>query len=304
MDTLQRARASRRGWRSFVTKLLAKAQMITETYADTTETVSTEDKEGIDFILSQLSVKKRQLEELDATIASALTTEKELEDEVGDPEMYHFTLTEHLTSLRKFSNSPVVTKDQTVNPSHLEPSSNSTSNIQSEVENIEQGSLEHTTSSGVVSNPLLHTHVVHNGGQSIGQFVSRLPKLTLPTFGGNPLQFQTFWDSFEAAVHNNDNLTGVQKFHYLRAQLLGDASHVIDNFPLTDLNYHHSVALLKERFGQPYKLVNAHMDALMGLPKPVNNLASLQVFHDKLESHMRALQWLGKSPDTYCAMLI
>ncbi|XP_065904066.1 uncharacterized protein [Dysidea avara] len=45
------------------------------------------------------------------------------------------------------------------------------------------------------------------------------------------------------------------------------------------------------------------MDALMNLPKPVNNLASLQVFHDRLESHMRALQSLGKSSDTYCAML-
>ena len=41
----------------------------------------------------------------------------------------------------------------------------------------------------------------------------------------------------------------------------------------------------------------------MNLPKPANNLASLQAFHDKLESHMRALQSLGKSRDSYCAML-
>ena len=152
----------------------------------------------------------------------------------------------------------------------------------------------------MVSKSLPHTHVACNVGQSVGQFVSQLSKLTLPTFGG---KFQTFWDSFAAVVHNDNSLTGVQKFHYLRAQLLGDASNVIDNLPLTDANYQHSVALLKERFGQPYKLVNAHMDALMNLPKPVNNLASLQVFHDRLESHMRALQSLGKSSDTYCAML-
>jgi len=48
----------------------------------------------------------------------------------------------------------------------------------------------------------------------------------------------------------------------------------IDNLPLTDVNYDHSVALLKERFGQLYKLVNAHMDALTNLPKPVNNLGN------------------------------
>ena len=76
---------------------------------------------------------------------------------------------------------------------------------------------------GMVGNPLSCTHV-HNVGQSVGQFVSRLPKLILPTFSGDPLQFQTFWDSFEVAVHNNGSLTRVQKFHCLREQLLGDAA--------------------------------------------------------------------------------
>ena len=52
---------------------------------------------------------------------------------------------------------------------------------------------------------------------------SRLPKLTLPTFNGNPLQWQTFWDSFTAAVDSNPTLSQVQKLNYRRAQLQGDA---------------------------------------------------------------------------------
>ena len=172
---------------------------------------------------------------------------------------------------------------------------------QSNREDTDQPSATGNAISSIsVSDTLSHTPVVHNVGQSVCQ----LPKLTLPTFSGDSLQFQTFWDSFEAAIHNNKGLTGVQKFHYLRAQLLGDAAHVIDNLPLTDKNYEHSVALLKDRFGQPYKLVSAHMDALMNLPKPANNLASLQAFHDKLESHMRALQSLRKSRDSYCGVVL
>ena len=31
---------------------------------------------------------------------------------------------------------------------------------------------------------------------------SCLPKLTLPVFSGDPLNWQTFWDSFNAAVHS------------------------------------------------------------------------------------------------------
>ena len=96
----------------------------------------------------------------------------------------------------------------------------------------------------------IYTYVVNNAGWS----VSWLPKLTLPNFDGDPLQFQTFCDSFEVGVHNNEGFTGVQKFHYLQMHLLSDAAHVIDSFPLANMNYHHSVTLLKDRFGYPYKL--------------------------------------------------
>ena len=53
---------------------------------------------------------------------------------------------------------------------------------------------------------------------------SCLPKLNLPSFAGDPLTWQSFWDSFDAAVNTNIALDGVQKFNYLRAQLHGDAS--------------------------------------------------------------------------------
>lgn len=88
---------------------------------------------------------------------------------------------------------------------------------------------------------------------------SRLPKLPLLTFVGNPLEWQTFWDSFSAAVDSNPNFTGIQKFNYLCAQLQRDALIVISGFPLSNNNYSHSVELLKARFGQKYKLVEAHM---------------------------------------------
>jgi len=320
MDSLQRARASRRGGRSFVTKLLTKAEAITMASDDVSpESISMEDRETIDLVLTKLAEKKSNLEELDQTILAAITSEQELEDEVMDSEMYHFDLTERVAALQKFSTTYLVAKSipeptSSVPIQQLQtPSSHENSEQQvppennpgatAQVENTNEESLpEHTTSTGEVSGPLLHTHA-HTLGQSVGQYVTRLPKLILPNFDGDPLQFQTFWDSFECAVHNNEGLTGAQKFQYLRALLVGDAAQVIANFPLTERNYLHSVKLLKDRFGQPYKLANAHMKVLMNLPKPINSLASLQAFHDKLKSHMRALQSLGRSPSSYCAML-
>jgi len=112
------------------------------------------------------------------------------------------------------------------------------------VDNIEQESLpEHTASIGAVSGLLLHTHT----HRPVGQYVTQLP---IPSFVGDTLQFKTFWDFFEVAVHNNEG------------------AQVIANLPLTQRNYLLSIKLLKDRFGQPYKLAIAHMEALMNLPRP------------------------------------
>ena len=46
------------------------------------------------------------------------------------------------------------------------------------------------------------------------------------------------------------------------------------------------------------------MRALLDLPSPNNSLASLQLFHDSTESHMRSLLSLGKSNDSYGTLLV
>ena len=158
----------------------------------------------------------------------------------------------------------------------------------------------------VFSTASLITNPDHgNSRAASSQFAtSRLPKLTLPTFSGDPLTWQTFWDSFNAAIHANPSLSGVQKFNYLKAQLQGDAARTIAGFPLTEMNYQHSIALLEERFGQPHKLVSAHMQALLEMPNPTSNLASLRAFYDTIETHTRGLSSLGKTKDTYGDLLI
>ena len=142
-------------------------------------------------------------------------------------------------------------------------------------------------------------------GHDTQQFAnSHLPKLTLPMFCGDPLTWQTFWDSFYVLIHANRSLSGIQKFTYLKAQLEGDAARAIAGLPLTDANYAHSIALLEERYAQPHKLVNAHMKALLEMPSPTNSLASLRIFYDSVESHIRGLPSLGKSEHSYGDVLV
>ena len=110
-------------------------------------------------------------------------------------------------------------------------------------------------------------------------------------FSGDPPSWQSFWDSFDAAVNTNPTLSPIHKFNYLKAQLQGDAAQAIAGLPLTEPNYSHSITPLKKRYSQPEKLINAHTHALIKLPGPTNELLSLQLFHDIIENHIRGLEY-------------
>ena len=138
----------------------------------------------------------------------------------------------------------------------------------------------------------------------VSQNASRLPKLTLSIFEGDPLKWQTFWDSFDSAVHSNNVLTNVQKLNYLRAHLEGEAARAIAGFPLTSVNYHQSLDVLRNRFGDQQKIINTHMHALMNLPNANNNITSLRTLCDVIENHVHGLAALGQSTESYGALLV
>jgi hypothetical protein len=131
----------------------------------------------------------------------------------------------------------------------------------------------------------------------------KLPTLPLPTFNGDTLKWQTFWDTFKSAVHENVSLSAIQKFTHLKAQLLGEAANSVKGLPLTESNYDKTITILIERFGQPHKIINAHMQALLDLPSPTNSVTQLRRFFDGMENHIRSLETLGKTQETYGDLL-
>ena len=77
----------------------------------------------------------------------------------------------------------------------------------------------------------------------------KLPKLSLPHFSGNIMKWATFWDSYESAVHKNDDLTDVDKFNYLRSLLERTAHEAISGLTLSSANYREAINILQKRFG-------------------------------------------------------
>ena len=132
----------------------------------------------------------------------------------------------------------------------------------------------------------------------------KLPKLELPKFDGSVLQWQSFWESFEAAVHCSD-IPDVSKFAYLRSFLIGEAKESVAGLPLTGTNYQSACDLLKARFGRPEIVIFSHIQELLSVPDASSSgVQSLRELQDRLLAHIRSLASLDINGDRYGIILV
>ena len=139
---------------------------------------------------------------------------------------------------------------------------------------------------------------------------AKLSKLELRKFHGNPIECYPFWESFESAVQKNPNLSGVDKFNYLKSLLVGNALNVIAGLvrlmsSLTSANYEKAVELLQARFRNRQIVISSHMEALTRIPKImlIREVKRLRSLYDTVESHVRSLESMLISPDRYGCFL-
>ena len=326
MEALKRHCSSRRGYRSHLTRIIAATKDIIE--RDPSELTESDYISLADW-QKQLDRKKEILTDVDAKIIGLIEEEGELESEVVETEEIKETISQQAAQVdrvlrlyRRTHPDPStvvtgVTPPQVPTPGvNTEDSTTSSETVSISATNDTLNTSVNSELLVTATHPVISTtHAVTSSASHVAPppashlpsnsgATTRLPKLTIPVFSGDPLQWQSFWDCFEAAVHNNSSLSDVQKLSYLRAQLQHDAARVVAGFPLTGVNYEHSVTLLQQRYGQPYKLVNDHMNALLEMHNPTNSSSALQLFYDSVESQARSLSSLGKSRETYGSLLV
>ena len=86
-----------------------------------------------------------------------------------------------------------------------------------------------------------------NGENTQSTCSIKLPKLTLKTFTGDPLEWLTFWNSFRSAVDQNSGLSDIDRMNYLTGLLRGEGARAISGLALTNSNYTKALELLKSR---------------------------------------------------------
>jgi len=133
----------------------------------------------------------------------------------------------------------------------------------------------------------------------------RLPKINLQTFNGDVTRFSSFWQSFEFAVHNNTDVPKISKLYYLFSILEGAAYHAVEGLQLQEENYDHVVQILKSLFGKKQQIIPAHLQSLLKLQNSRNDcIDRLRTIYDSINVHIRGLESLGITAESYGSLLI
>ena len=140
----------------------------------------------------------------------------------------------------------------------------------------------------VKDSPPAHAETTAPSPQPQRQFT--LPKLTIPKFGGNVLEFSSFWDLFTASIDASLTLSPVQKFVYLKSLLYGEALKVIDGLPINNSTYSIAIKLLNERYGSTSRQRSVLITSLTEMTSPKPTHSSLRQFIDILEVKLRQLE--------------
>ena len=89
-----------------------------------------------------------------------------------------------------------------------------------------------------------------NSSGTIGrnQNAVRLPKLEVKKFCGDPTLWPEFLDTFNVVINENNDLSDIERFTYLKGYVPGEAARCIEGLTLTATNYDETLNLLKARF--------------------------------------------------------
>ena len=108
-----------------------------------------------------------------------------------------------------------------------------------------------------------------------------------------------FIDSFEATADRSTNLSDVEKFNYF----YHIRKNTISGMSIT--NYKKALELLTNRFGNPQKIVSAHMNELLKLKRITSDrdVKAMRLFYEDIENHVRSLDGLEINSQEFGALL-
>ena len=128
---------------------------------------------------------------------------------------------------------------------------------------------------------------------SSDSLTTKLPKPTVPSFGGEYTQWVSFGDEFTTLVDSKVDKANVEKLSYLKLSLNDDAAQILSSLLVTDANYDIAKRKLEKRFNNKRSIVNANLAATHALPViKKESSAELRKLLESTNEHVQELDAL------------
>ena len=147
---------------------------------------------------------------------------------------------------------------------------------------------------------------VSSNPQNNNHIDAKLPKIEIPKFNGKPIEWQSFWDQFSAAVDSKTNIPDVVKFSYLKGVLSKDVQESIRGSLTVNENYSIVLKILRKRYANKQVLISSYVESFVKL-QPITsmkNFSELRAMYDLAEGNVRNLSSLGVPSYTYDKLLV
>lgn len=101
---------------------------------------------------------------------------------------------------------------------------------------------------------------------STAHYQKSAPKIELPEFSGNYVQWISFKDLFLETIHKNPVINNAQKMQHLKTKLRGEAERLVQHLTISAENYNSCWEILTQRYDNRRLQFTAYMNTMLNLP--------------------------------------
>lgn len=132
---------------------------------------------------------------------------------------------------------------------------------------------------------------------------SSLPRIQVPRFSGKYQDWPSFRDLFVSLVWSDETLKDVERLHYLKTSVDGEAEMLLRNFPVTNENFKRAWTTLIQHYENKRLIVSAQFSTFTALPKmTTESAAELRRIYHAVVNTVESLKAIGW-PVTNCSDL-
>lgn len=132
-----------------------------------------------------------------------------------------------------------------------------------------------------------------------------LPRLKIPTFKGDYLEWQQFNDLFVNIIHTKTSLSTTEKMEYLKTHLEGEPLHLIKHLTFSSDNYNSAWEILNGRYNNERKIASMHIEKMLKSGHSSTPTAtSIKNTLDAIKEGLAALKNMGYDTSSWGPIIV